>query len=301
MSPVATIDRVERMRENVLSAADESERATATTVAADLLSAPAPRSLSNAEQTAVIDALRALGPTAGLVELVDAVARALAGPESAAMLRHPMIDPDGRVPQQLRTHLRERAADAIGRVVVHLVDDFRAVTHASVDAPAGFGPFIDWVTGPGRGRLFTDHADALAATRAALAASVHALGEMLERVEDDREALAALTGGSDRARLSSVFGDEHAELDGSVEFVDASFSYPGAATEALRGVSFRVEPGERVAVVGPTGSGKTTLAQMLVGLHAPTAGEVRIGGRALRDVSPSRCSGSSPGCRRTSA
>lgn len=84
----------------------------------------------------------------------------------------------------------------------------------------------------------------------------------------------------------AVFGDERAELDGSVEFVDASFSYPGAATEALRGVSFRVEPGERVAVVGPTGSGKTTLAQMLVGLHAPTAGEVRIGGRALRDVSP---------------
>lgn len=212
MSPVPTIDRVERMLENVLSAADESERATATTVAADLLSAPAPRSLSNDEQTAVIDALRAPGPMAGLVELVDAVARALAGPESAAMLRHPMIDPDGRVPQQLRTHLRERAADAIGRVVVHLVDDFRAVTHASVDVPAGFGPFIDWVTGPGRGRLFTDHADALAATRAALAASVHALGEMLERVEDDREALAALTGGSEHARLSSVrvgAGDTH--------------------------------------------------------------------------------------------
>jgi ABC-type bacteriocin/lantibiotic exporter with double-glycine peptidase domain len=84
----------------------------------------------------------------------------------------------------------------------------------------------------------------------------------------------------------TVFGEEHAQLDGSVEFVDVSFAYPGAAREALRGVSFRVEPGERVAVVGPTGSGKTTLAQMLVGLHAPTRGEVRIGGRALSAVSP---------------
>ncbi|WP_314454965.1 type 2 lanthipeptide synthetase LanM family protein [uncultured Microbacterium sp.] len=212
MSPVETLDRVERSLENVLSAADEPERAAAATVVADLLSAPAPRSLTNAEQTAVVDALRALGPTAGLVDLVDAVARALAGPESAEMLSHPVMDTDGRAPEHLRTHLRERAADAFGRVVVHLVDDFRAAQDAPHDAPAGFGPFIDWVTGAGRERLFTDHAHALAATRAALAASVRALREMLDRVEDDRVALAALTGGSDRARLSSLrvgAGDTH--------------------------------------------------------------------------------------------
>lgn len=212
MSPVETMDRIERSLENVLSAADEPERATAATVVAALLSAPAPRSLTDGEQAAVVDALRALGPTAGLVELVDAVARALAGPEAAAMLRHPMIDPDGRAPEQLRTHLRERAADAFGRVVVHLVEDFRAAPGAPADVPSGFAPFIDWVTGAGRDRLFTDHADALAATRAALAASVRALREMLDRVEADRAAIAALSGGSDRARLHSLrvgAGDTH--------------------------------------------------------------------------------------------
>jgi type 2 lantibiotic biosynthesis protein LanM len=207
------MDRTERLLEEVLPAADEPARAAASTVVADLLGAPAPRSLTDDEQDDVIDALRALGPTAGLVDLVDAVATALAGPALTATLSHPMIDPAGRAPEQLRTHVRERAADAMGRVVVHLVDDFRAEQPASPAAPAGFGAFIDWVTGAGRERLFGDHAHALSATRAVLAASIRALREMLDRVEADRTAIASLTGGSDRALLIALrvgAGDTHA-------------------------------------------------------------------------------------------
>jgi peptide/nickel transport system ATP-binding protein len=50
---------------------------------------------------------------------------------------------------------------------------------------------------------------------------------------------------------------------------------------ALRGVSLAVEPGERVGIVGESGSGKTTLARLLVGLDAPTAGDVRYEGRSI--------------------
>jgi ABC-type glutathione transport system ATPase component len=50
---------------------------------------------------------------------------------------------------------------------------------------------------------------------------------------------------------------------------------------ALRGVSLAVEPGERVGIVGESGSGKTTLARLLVGLDAPTAGDIRFEGRSI--------------------
>jgi ATP-binding cassette subfamily B protein len=69
-----------------------------------------------------------------------------------------------------------------------------------------------------------------------------------------------------------------------VEFDDVSFRYPGSEREILRGVSFAVEPGGTVAILGTTGSGKSTLVNLLPRFYDATGGAVRLDGHDVRDV-----------------
>ena len=78
--------------------------------------------------------------------------------------------------------------------------------------------------------------------------------------------------------------ESNVDLKGSVEFDDVSFKYPGSSKETLSHVSFKVNPGETVGIVGRTGSGKSTLVSLLVRLYDPTSGTIRLGGCDLRDV-----------------
>lgn len=68
---------------------------------------------------------------------------------------------------------------------------------------------------------------------------------------------------------------------GEVELREVTYAYDTREPDILKGVSFRVEPGEHVAITGASGGGKTTLAKVLLGLIEPTAGEVRIDGLPL--------------------
>ena len=72
--------------------------------------------------------------------------------------------------------------------------------------------------------------------------------------------------------------------DGRVELTAVSFEYEGAPTPALHGIDLAVEAGTTVALVGATGSGKTTLVQLLGRLYDVTAGSVRIDGADVREV-----------------
>ena len=79
--------------------------------------------------------------------------------------------------------------------------------------------------------------------------------------------------------------DEAEDLDGSIEFDDVSFAYPNDAQPTLHNISFTIAPGQQVGVVGATGAGKSTLAQLIPRLYDPSEGTVRVGGKDLRTVS----------------
>ena len=71
--------------------------------------------------------------------------------------------------------------------------------------------------------------------------------------------------------------------DSSVALKDVRFSYDGK-TEVIRGVSFAIQPGQTVALVGPSGGGKSTLASLIVRFFDADSGSIRIGGADVRDI-----------------
>ena len=75
-------------------------------------------------------------------------------------------------------------------------------------------------------------------------------------------------------------------LSGAIRFEDVSFAYPDQQGSALENVSFDITPGERVAILGPIGSGKSTVARLLLGLYKPTAGAVLADGSDIRQMDP---------------
>lgn len=75
-------------------------------------------------------------------------------------------------------------------------------------------------------------------------------------------------------------------LKGRIQFNDATFTYPNAQLPALNNVTMHIEPGERVGVIGKTGSGKSTLGKLLLSLYTPDKGAVLVDGTDLRQVDP---------------
>ena len=76
------------------------------------------------------------------------------------------------------------------------------------------------------------------------------------------------------------------KVQGKVEFRNVGFRYPGAPERALDGLSFTVEPGEHVALLGRVGSGKSTIARLILGLYPPEEGLIMIDGTDIRQLDP---------------
>ncbi|WLV24966.1 ABC transporter ATP-binding protein [Aciduricibacillus chroicocephali] len=77
--------------------------------------------------------------------------------------------------------------------------------------------------------------------------------------------------------------EKASEEHGTLEFEHVSFSYPGAEAPVISDISFRAEPGEVTAIIGGTGSGKTTLVQLIPRFFDVTSGAVRVNGRNVKD------------------
>ncbi|MCF2140300.1 MAG: ATP-binding cassette domain-containing protein [Candidatus Lokiarchaeota archaeon] len=75
----------------------------------------------------------------------------------------------------------------------------------------------------------------------------------------------------------------HREIDGNVTFNNVSFRYPGTEVNVLNNISFKVSAGQTVAIVGTTGSGKTTLTKLISRLYDIHSGQIEIDGIDIKD------------------
>jgi ATP-binding cassette, subfamily C, bacterial LapB len=76
------------------------------------------------------------------------------------------------------------------------------------------------------------------------------------------------------------------KLDGEIKFDGVSFAYPDQTVDALRDISFTIKPGEKVAILGRIGSGKSTVARLMLGLYQPREGAVLVDGVDIRQIDP---------------
>ncbi|WP_420582640.1 ABC transporter ATP-binding protein [Reichenbachiella sp.] len=92
---------------------------------------------------------------------------------------------------------------------------------------------------------------------------------------------------------NDIVSEKNIEKDifGDLTFEDVNFTYPDSGIEALKGVSFDVQAGESIAIIGTTGSGKSTIANLLCRMYDTTAGSVKVDGLSIKDYSLSTIRG----------
>ena len=119
-------------------------------------------------------------------------------------------------------------------------------------------------------------------------APLSTVASLLTRYHQSMSALAALNKIMDAARerpRDRSFVHRPA-LGGDIRFQDVAFKYPGSELDALAGVNFAIKEGERVGIIGRIGSGKTTLAKLLVALYQPQRGSILVDGTDIRAIDP---------------
>jgi ATP-binding cassette subfamily C protein LapB len=79
---------------------------------------------------------------------------------------------------------------------------------------------------------------------------------------------------------------EQPEFTGKIEFINVSFSYPGSDVQVLKNVSFTLDPGDQVAIIGRIGSGKSTIEKLILGLYEPDEGSILVDGIDINQIDP---------------
>ncbi len=111
------------------------------------------------------------------------------------------------------------------------------------------------------------------------------LGEGAAFLDEVRQ-LLAMEGPKSRREIRGGWRPFPAPMRVGVQLEGVTFTYPGTRGPALRDVSMRLRPGERVALVGTNGAGKSTLAKLLLGLYEPDSGRITVDGIDVREIDP---------------
>ncbi len=121
-----------------------------------------------------------------------------------------------------------------------------------------------------------------------VAGSVGALSEVfgeLQRAAGATERLVELLGAEDAIQDPDQPETLQNPVQGAISFEDVHFTYPARPdTSALDGVNLTIKPGETIALVGPSGAGKTTIIQLIQRFYDPASGKVTLDGQALTDL-----------------
>ncbi|HEX5182782.1 MAG TPA: type I secretion system permease/ATPase [Allosphingosinicella sp.] len=113
------------------------------------------------------------------------------------------------------------------------------------------------------------------------------ISQLLSRMTSTRTAYRQLNEMmSQPAEGPSGEGLKPRAIGGRIEFRNVAFRYPRAAEKTLDGIGFTVEPGEHVALLGPVGSGKSTILRLILGLYPPEEGVVMLDGTDIRQLDP---------------
>ncbi|WP_336209453.1 NHLP family bacteriocin export ABC transporter peptidase/permease/ATPase subunit [Nonomuraea sp. LPB2021202275-12-8] len=110
------------------------------------------------------------------------------------------------------------------------------------------------------------------------------LGERMQDITADLNRLHDVERYPEAPIFTRDAAADGARLDGYLEFRDVTFSYGPLTPAVIKNLSFSVVPGRRVAIVGGSGSGKTTVGRLAAGLFDPTAGEIHMDGRPRSEI-----------------
>lgn len=113
-----------------------------------------------------------------------------------------------------------------------------------------------------------------------LGSSLNSVGATLTKIDDVLEQEPALSG----IRIVEDASQPMAKLRGHIEFRDVTFGYSTGAPPLLQGLSFSVDPGHRIAFVGTSGAGKSTISRLLCGLEEPWSGQILFDGVPRREM-----------------
>lgn len=114
------------------------------------------------------------------------------------------------------------------------------------------------------------------------------IANVLSRINSARTAFAALEElmGTQTDTKQDVDYVRQSKLSGAISFKNVSFRYPGEADWVLRNVSFDIQPGEKVAILGKIGSGKSTLTRLILGLYGASDGQIMLDETDVRQIHP---------------